>query len=32
MYWAENDCEGDLRGLVDQALDVLEHGLPTRKP
>ena len=32
MYWGENGCEGDLRALVDQALDVLEHGLPTEKP
>lgn len=28
MYWAENGFEGDLRDLVDRALDVLEHGLP----
>jgi AcrR family transcriptional regulator len=27
MYWAENGCEGDLRALVDQALDVLAHGV-----
>jgi hypothetical protein len=29
MYWAENDFEGELSDLVDRALDVLEHGLPT---
>jgi AcrR family transcriptional regulator len=29
MYWAEKDFEGDLRDLMDRALDVLEHGLPT---
>ncbi|QHA06515.1 TetR/AcrR family transcriptional regulator [Streptomyces broussonetiae] len=28
MYWAENDFEGELRDLMDRALDVLEHGLP----
>jgi AcrR family transcriptional regulator len=27
MYWAENGHEGDLRDLVDRALDVLDHGL-----
>ncbi|MFJ3303249.1 TetR/AcrR family transcriptional regulator [Streptomyces sp. NPDC086549] len=27
MYWAENGCEGDLRALVDRALEVLENGL-----
>lgn len=32
MYWAENGFEGDLRDLVDQALDVLDQGLPTKKP
>jgi len=32
MYWAENDFKGDLRDLMRQALDVLEHGLPTEKP
>jgi AcrR family transcriptional regulator len=32
MYWAENGCEGDLRALVDQALDVLEHGLTPENP
>ncbi|MES5816676.1 TetR family transcriptional regulator [Streptomyces sp. RG80] len=30
LYWAEHDFEGDLRDLVDQALTVLEHGLPTK--
>ncbi|GGX68429.1 TetR family transcriptional regulator [Streptomyces anandii JCM 4720] len=28
LYWAENGFQDDLRGLVDRALDVLEHGLP----
>ncbi|WP_443052876.1 TetR/AcrR family transcriptional regulator [Streptomyces sp. FXJ1.172] len=28
MYWAENDFEGELRDLMDRALDVMEHGLP----
>ncbi|MGW3207336.1 TetR/AcrR family transcriptional regulator [Streptomyces sp. NPDC001135] len=28
MYWAENDHRDDFHGLVDRALDVLEHGLP----
>ncbi|MFF4251431.1 TetR/AcrR family transcriptional regulator [Streptomyces sp. NPDC001663] len=32
MYWAENDFKGDLKDLMLQALDVLEHGLPTEKP
>ncbi|MFG2354058.1 TetR/AcrR family transcriptional regulator [Streptomyces sp. NPDC048521] len=32
MYWAENGFEGDLRDLMDRALDVLEHGLPTESP
>ena len=32
MYWGENDCRGDLADLMDRALDVLEHGLPTGKP
>ena len=32
MYWAENGFEGDLNGLVDRALDVLERGLPTENP
>jgi len=32
MYWAENGFEGELNDLVDRALDVLEHGLPTEKP
>ncbi|MFG2127947.1 TetR/AcrR family transcriptional regulator [Streptomyces sp. NPDC048751] len=27
MYWGENGCEDDLRGLVDRALNVMEHGL-----
>ncbi|MFI5793260.1 TetR/AcrR family transcriptional regulator [Streptomyces sp. NPDC051677] len=32
MHWAEGGCEGDLRGLVDQALDVMEHGLTAKNP
>ncbi|MEW2509755.1 TetR family transcriptional regulator [Streptomyces sp. NPDC046870] len=32
MAWAENGFQDDLRGMVDRALDVLEHGLPTGKP
>ncbi|MFE5397976.1 TetR/AcrR family transcriptional regulator [Streptomyces sp. NPDC056568] len=28
-YWAEHGHEEDLAGLVERALDVLEHGLPT---
>ncbi|MER6981825.1 TetR/AcrR family transcriptional regulator [Streptomyces carpinensis] len=32
MHWAENDFRGELRDLVDRALDVLEHGLPTENP
>ncbi|WP_262505544.1 TetR/AcrR family transcriptional regulator [Streptomyces sp. TRM68367] len=31
-YWAENDHRDDVRDLVDRALEVLEHGLPTAKP
>lgn len=32
MCWAENDFEDDLRAMLDRALGVLEHGLPTGKP
>jgi AcrR family transcriptional regulator len=32
MYWAENGFQGDMRDLLDQALDVLDQGLPTKKP
>ncbi|MFF5538393.1 TetR/AcrR family transcriptional regulator [Streptomyces cinerochromogenes] len=32
MTWAENDFKDDLRAMMDRALDVLEHGLPTGKP
>ncbi|MGW2707423.1 TetR family transcriptional regulator [Streptomyces argyrophyllae] len=32
MAWAENGFQDDPRGMVDRALDVLEHGLPTGKP
>ncbi|MEU0175665.1 TetR family transcriptional regulator [Streptomyces massasporeus] len=31
-YWAETGHRGDIRDLVDRALDVLEHGLPAGKP
>ncbi|CAM5358712.1 TetR family transcriptional regulator [Streptomyces purpurascens] len=31
-YWAETGHRDDIRDLVDRALDVLEHGLPTGKP
>ncbi|WUT05821.1 TetR family transcriptional regulator [Streptomyces sp. NBC_00704] len=27
LYWAENGHQGDFAGLLDRALDVLEHGL-----
>ncbi|MEU8030846.1 TetR family transcriptional regulator [Streptomyces sp. NPDC049099] len=29
MYWGEHDQEGDLGDLMERALTVLEHGLPT---
>ncbi|MEU5596252.1 TetR family transcriptional regulator [Streptomyces sp. NPDC020298] len=29
MYWAENGYQDELRDLMDRALDVMEHGLPT---
>ncbi|MGW2639466.1 TetR/AcrR family transcriptional regulator [Streptomyces sp. NPDC001348] len=29
LSWAENGCQGDLRAVMDRALDVIEHGLPT---
>ncbi|MEU7379021.1 TetR family transcriptional regulator [Streptomyces sp. NPDC042207] len=32
LYWAENGCEGELNDLMDRAMDVLEHGLPTGNP
>ncbi|MEV5337960.1 TetR family transcriptional regulator [Streptomyces sp. NPDC052676] len=32
LYWAENGHRDDFATLVDRALDVLEHGLPQRKP
>jgi AcrR family transcriptional regulator len=32
LYWAENDFKGDLSEHLNHALDVLEHGLPTKKP
>ncbi|MEV6173245.1 TetR family transcriptional regulator [Streptomyces sp. NPDC051954] len=32
LYWAENDFKDDLHDLLDRTLDVIEHGLPTRKP
>ncbi|MFG2807375.1 TetR/AcrR family transcriptional regulator [Streptomyces massasporeus] len=31
-YWAETGHRDDIRDLVDRALEVLEHGLPTGKP
>ncbi|MGW0615331.1 TetR/AcrR family transcriptional regulator [Streptomyces sp. NPDC002788] len=31
-YWAETGHRDDIRDLVDRALNVLEHGLPTGKP
>ncbi|GGL76623.1 TetR family transcriptional regulator [Streptomyces fumigatiscleroticus] len=31
-YWAEQGHQGELADLVDRALDVMEHGLPTGKP
>ncbi|MGI5428311.1 TetR/AcrR family transcriptional regulator [Streptomyces sp. CA-179760] len=31
-YWAETGHRENIRDLVDRALDVLEHGLPTGKP
>ncbi|GAB2867198.1 TetR family transcriptional regulator [Streptomyces deserti] len=31
-YWAENGHRDDIRELLDRALGVLEHGLPTAKP
>ncbi|MFC8392729.1 MULTISPECIES: TetR/AcrR family transcriptional regulator [unclassified Streptomyces] len=30
-YWAERDHTDDLAALLDRALDVVEHGLPTAK-
>ena len=32
LYWAENDHRDDFEVLLDRALKVLEHGLPTRNP
>ncbi|MFF7971862.1 TetR family transcriptional regulator [Streptomyces sp. NPDC007905] len=32
LHWAESGFEGELRDLVDRALDVLEQGLPTGYP
>ncbi|MFF9027798.1 TetR/AcrR family transcriptional regulator [Streptomyces iakyrus] len=32
QYWAETGHRDDIRDLVDRALDVLEHGLPSGKP
>ncbi|MCA2200273.1 TetR family transcriptional regulator [Streptomyces sp. SMS_SU21] len=31
MYWAEHGHREDYAGLVDRAIDVIEHGLPTGK-
>ncbi|MGW6908322.1 TetR/AcrR family transcriptional regulator [Streptomyces sp. NPDC054940] len=30
LYWAENDFQDDLGDLLDRALDVIEHGLPSK--
>jgi AcrR family transcriptional regulator len=30
QYWAENGMREDLHGLLDRALEVMEHGLPTK--
>ncbi|WP_129307108.1 TetR family transcriptional regulator [Streptomyces sp. L2] len=32
LYWAENGHREDFTGLIDRTLDVLEHGLPPKKP
>lgn len=32
QYWAENDFQDDLADLVDRTLDVIEHGLPSKRP
>ncbi|MFI2430615.1 TetR/AcrR family transcriptional regulator [Streptomyces sp. NPDC018693] len=32
IHWAEHGHQGDFVALVGRALDVLEHGLPDRKP
>ncbi len=32
QYWAEHDFHDDLPDLLDRALTVIEHGLPTEKP
>ncbi|MFJ4078975.1 TetR/AcrR family transcriptional regulator [Streptomyces iakyrus] len=32
QYWAETGHRDDIRDLVDRALDVMEHGLPSGKP
>ncbi|WP_436848270.1 TetR/AcrR family transcriptional regulator [Streptomyces flaveolus] len=32
LCWAENGFQEDLRDMLDRALDVLEHGLPTGNP
>lgn len=31
LYWAENDFRDDLNDLVDRALEVIEHGLPSKR-
>lgn len=31
QYWAENDFQDDLADLVDRTLDVIEHGLPSKR-
>jgi AcrR family transcriptional regulator len=32
QYWAETGHRDDIRDLVDRALEVMEHGLPSGKP
>ncbi|WP_443729072.1 TetR/AcrR family transcriptional regulator [Streptomyces actinomycinicus] len=32
MYWAENGFEGELRDLMERALDVMEHGPAAENP
>ncbi|MGW0969518.1 TetR/AcrR family transcriptional regulator [Streptomyces sp. NPDC002516] len=32
LFWAENGHRDDFAGLVERAVDVLEHGLPPRNP
>ncbi|MEU6145903.1 TetR family transcriptional regulator [Streptomyces sp. NPDC047081] len=32
MYWADNDCKGELSDIVDRTLTILEHGFPAENP